>query len=213
MLLAGIAAQLLLIHLLAIDHFEPPSESHAFAGMGIIMLIAASLWVVVPGTLIALFRAAAAALRWRKEGAMLATASYSFATLLPLVLWGVIVWNGTKPDPPGASRTALQRVYDKRPDGPTPVTLEGERIARRLSAIEEGSSVSPAPAPAAAAVEKIIGKEIRSVAAHGSATNAMAFSPDGRTLATAGADGTLKLWDIQSAKLRRAYEKVGKLHS
>jgi hypothetical protein len=61
--LASVAAQAILIVLFIQRHRPyglPSGESHAFAGMGLLALSFAALWVIVPGTLISLWRAVSA---------------------------------------------------------------------------------------------------------------------------------------------------------
>jgi WD40 repeat protein len=46
------------------------------------------------------------------------------------------------------------------------------------------------------------GKEVEPLAGHRGPVNAVAFSPDGKTLATGGADGTVRLWSLADGKER-----------
>jgi WD40 repeat protein len=49
---------------------------------------------------------------------------------------------------------------------------------------------------------------------HKKQVNDLSFHPGGRTLATAGHDGTVRVWDLGSGKERACYDwKIGKVHS
>ena len=43
-------------------------------------------------------------------------------------------------------------------------------------------------------------KPLTTLTGHGNGVQSVAFSPDGRTLASAGADGLIKLWEMRSSK-------------
>ncbi|MDP4512185.1 WD40 repeat domain-containing protein, partial [Nonomuraea turcica] len=54
------------------------------------------------------------------------------------------------------------------------------------------------------------GKTVRTLPEHGKGITAVAFSPDGRTLATGGAEGVARLWDIRTGKTVRTLPEHGK---
>lgn len=64
------------------------------------------------------------------------------------------------------------------------------------------SSSSPDGAPSASAAELFTG----ALTGHSDAVSALAFSPDGRTLASGGADGTVRFWDTTTGKQARLTE-------
>ena len=56
--------------------------------------------------------------------------------------------------------------------------------------------------------------DIHSVlAGHNAGVNALAFSPDGKTLATAGADRTIKFWNVKDGKERATLDRRSRLCS
>jgi WD40 repeat protein len=56
------------------------------------------------------------------------------------------------------------------------------------------------------------GKELLAVKAHSKVVRSVAFSPDGKLLATGSQDNTAKLWDAQTAARRRSGHCSGNPH-
>jgi hypothetical protein len=92
--LHSVVIQAGLISILVEYHNMPHGESRGFAGMGILALWFASLYVVVPGTIISLGGMIVAFARQTKgENAVLPLGFYSFSTALPLFVYWVVQWS------------------------------------------------------------------------------------------------------------------------
>jgi hypothetical protein len=96
--IASIVAQLILIVVWVDIQSDPPGESRAWTKMGFMGTIFFSLFVIVPGTLIAIGRAIAALIGRRRFAEVVASLIFhSAAAVLPVVTIAVLGWEKSWP--------------------------------------------------------------------------------------------------------------------
>src|SRR5262249_12065142 len=90
-----------------------------------------------------------------------------------------------------------QGVDEPAPPKNAPTARTAQRGDRQPRDRPKGEKTPEASAPPA--VEP---KERATLKGHNRPVRSVAFTPDGRTLASGGAEGTIKLWDVATGKLR-----------
>jgi WD40 repeat protein len=102
------------------------------------------------------------------------------------------------------------RVRSMGQPGSNPVQVVAYSPSGKHVAVGE---VSGSPQPIAL-IDSATGNMISRLAGHDSGVNALAFSPDGQTLATAGGDRTIKFWNVKDGSERASLnEGIGCVRS
>jgi RNA polymerase sigma factor (sigma-70 family) len=83
---------------------------------------------------------------------------------------------------------------------------DGRHLAAVSGEETEGNSTKPIPGDGAGIWEVATGQPLVRLEGHAGAVKAVAYSSDGKTIATGGADKTARLWDASTGKELRLFE-------
>ncbi|TFG63791.1 MAG: hypothetical protein E4H36_04730 [Spirochaetales bacterium] len=103
-----------------------------------------------------------------------------------------------------AGRDGTIRIWDRRSGNLVRVVREVSGIAEDLAVMPEKSVLAGAFQDGTIGLYDKNGNVIRRIAAHSGAARAVAFSRNGTSLASGGADGFLKLWETETGRLIRS---------
>jgi WD40 repeat protein len=94
---------------------------------------------------------------------------------------------------------------------PDQFTLPQRHAIRQLAFHPDGTQIAAAVEYTVVLFDVLARREGHTIKAHTGRVSSLAYSPDGRTLATASWDQTIKLWDAQTLALRATFDwKIGR---
>ncbi len=149
------------------------------------------------------------------------------ANLLNMLYGGIKERNRLESHSRGISSIRFTPTVAFSPDGKTIATASSDSIAKLWNLqgqqlqIFKGYSVFFSPDRKTIASVRydtvqlwnLQGQELQSLEVHSSSVNSVAFSSDGKTIATASSDGTVKLWNLQGQDLQTLKGHSGEINS